>query len=66
MFMEGDRVQIIGKNVTGEIIDVYEASDGTIHYNVESDQKGPSPDPDAWNGMPYPQFDCLEEQLKTI
>ena len=65
MFAEYDRVRIKGKNVIGDIVDVQATSDGTKVYLVESDQEGPSEDPDAWN-LRYPIFTCTEDQLEPI
>lgn len=66
MFELGDHVRIKKKNVIGEIIDIYKASDGLTHYNVESDNEGPIDDPEAWNDVRFPQFDCIAEQLERI
>ena len=57
-----DHVRIDDKGVTGDIVDVYEDEDGTSVYVVQSDQKGPANDPDAYPGE-HPLYDCKEDQM---
>lgn len=55
-----DRVRIRGKNITGEIIDVYRGeNDGVTYYTVESDE------PEDAQGE-WPLYDCTEEQIEKI
>ena len=65
-FAELDHVRIKDKNVTGTIIDVYDTEDKETRYIIESDNEGPIDDPDAWNDVRFPQFDCSEDQLEHI
>lgn len=62
---EGDRVRILHKDLTGEIIDVTTGKDGNTYYQVESDQKGPVHDPDASPGL-WPVYTCSADQLMKI
>ena len=65
-FDEFERVRIKGNNVIGTIIDIYETEEKEIRYIVESENEGPIDDPDAWNDVRFPQFDCEEEQLELV
>lgn len=65
-FEELAHVRIKDKNVTGDVIEVYETKDKETRYIVESDSEGPIDDPDAWNDVRFPQFDCSEEQLELV
>lgn len=63
-FHEYSHVHIKGKNVTGDIIDVFTGQNGITYYTVESDAEGPIEDPDAWNAPRFPQFFCTADQLE--
>ncbi len=60
-----DHVRIENKDVTGEIIDTYVGKDQKTYYVVESDQRGPVDDPDAF-GDEWPQYDCTEDEITKI
>lgn len=62
-FNEYDHVRIKNRNVTGIIIDIFEADDGKTYYNVEDDYMNGIDDPDKFD---YPQYDCLAEELEKI
>lgn len=65
MFAEFDHVRIPEKDVTGVIVDIYAVKNGMIYYLVESDEEGPSNDPDSWN-LRFPIFTCTADQLEKI
>lgn len=63
-YSESDHVRIKEKNITGSIINVYMATDGKTMYLIEADEEGPIDDPDAWNDVRFPQFDCYEDEIE--
>ena len=66
VFHDLDRVRIKAKGIVGDIIDVYRGDDGRTRYLVEADDEGPIDDPDAWNDVRFPQFNCDEEELELL
>lgn len=56
-FKEYDRVRIKDKDVIGSIVEIFEKADGKIVYIVEDDE------PD---GLTYPLYDCLADELEKI
>lgn len=59
-----DHVRIDDKDVTGDIVDIYD-DDGTTIYTVQSDKKGHVDDPDAYPGE-RPLYDCKEDQMTKL
>lgn len=66
MFEEFEHVQLKGKDVTGNIIDIFQGKDGKTYYTFESDTEDPIDHPDAWNDVRFPQLICTEDQLEHI
>ena len=59
-----DHVRINDKDVTGDIVDIYD-DDGTTIYIVQSDKKGHVDDPDAYPGE-CPLYDCKKDQMTKL
>lgn len=60
-----DRVKIKGKDVIGDIVDIYTGEDEQPIYTVQSQRQGYVNDPDAYNGD-YPLYDVREDQLTRL
>lgn len=60
-----DHVRIIGKDVTGRIIDITHGKDDKTYYCVESDTPGYTNDPEAYPGE-WPEFDVTADRLEKI
>lgn len=60
-----DRVLIVDKKVSGEIIDITKGKNGKTYYCVESDTPGYSDDLSAYPGE-WPQYECTAEELRKL
>lgn len=65
-YSESDRVRIKRKDIIGYIISVYSTTDGRAAYLIEAEEEGPIDDPDAWNEVRFPQFDCFEDEIEPV
>lgn len=64
MISEYDKVRIKKTGIVGEVIDIYNSSNGEKMFTVESDEKGVDGgwgDNDSWK-----LFDCTEEDLEKL
>jgi len=59
-----DHVRINDKDVTGDIVDIYDDGGVTI-FTVQSDKRGYIDDPDAYPGE-RPLYDCREDQITKL